>query len=137
MEFAIKRPLFGCEACGNCVLGHMEYVCPQTCPKHLRNGPCGGTFQGRCEVVDKPCIWVAVYERAAAARRVEELKTFIPAPDRALTGTSSWVNYFLGRDSRPGNEHPLVSIGGVQAGGTPGAPPAAQVPLVKMQGSRK
>src|SRR6185436_19781408 len=52
-EYAIKRPLFGCEACGNCVLGHMEYVCPQTCPKQMRNGPCGGTSLTRCEVVDQ------------------------------------------------------------------------------------
>jgi methylenetetrahydrofolate reductase (NADPH) len=101
LEMAIKSPAFGCQACGNCVLGYMEYVCPQTCPKNLRNGPCGGTSNGRCEVVDKECIWVAVYERAKAANRVRELKIYIPAPDRALRGTSSWVNFFLGRDSRP------------------------------------
>jgi methylenetetrahydrofolate reductase (NADPH) len=27
------------ETAANCVLGHMEYVCPQTCPKQMRNGP--------------------------------------------------------------------------------------------------
>ncbi|MDP3768791.1 MAG: methylenetetrahydrofolate reductase C-terminal domain-containing protein, partial [Dehalococcoidia bacterium] len=101
-ELAMKKPLFGCQACGNCVLGHMEYVCPQTCPKQLRNGPCGGTREGRCEVVDKPCIWVAVYERAKAANRLESLTVYIPPPDRELQGTSSWINYFLERDSRPG-----------------------------------
>jgi hypothetical protein len=100
-ELAIKRPLFGCQACGNCVLGHMEYVCPQTCPKQMRNGPCGGTHFGRCEVVDQPCIWVAVYERAAASRRVDDLRLYIPPPDRSLLGTSSWINYLLERDSRP------------------------------------
>lgn len=110
VEYAVKRPVFGCEACGNCVLGDMEYVCPQTCPKHMRNGPCGGTSNGRCEVVDKPCIWVGVYERAAAANEVEELRTYIPPPDRRLTGTSSWINYFLERDNRPGHEHALVTI---------------------------
>jgi methylenetetrahydrofolate reductase (NADPH) len=109
VEFAIKAPLFGCEACGNCVLGHMEYVCPQTCPKNLRNGPCGGTLNGRCEVVDKPCIWVTVYERARTAGRLDDLKGYIPPPDRALRGTSSWINYFLGRDSRPGGAS-LLSI---------------------------
>ena len=66
VELAVKRPAFGCQACGNCVLGVMEYVCPQTCPKQMRNGPCGGTHLGRCEVVDRPCIWVSVYERAQA-----------------------------------------------------------------------
>ena len=101
-ELAIKKPLFGCQACGNCVLGHLEYVCPQTCPKQLRNGPCGGTDQGRCEVTpDKQCIWVAVYERASASGNLETLKTYVPAPDRQLQGTSSWINYFLDRDSRP------------------------------------
>jgi hypothetical protein len=103
-EYAIKRPVFGCEACGNCVLGHMEYVCPQTCPKQMRNGPCGGTFFRRCEVIDQECIWVSVYQRAEAAQRVGELKTYIPAPDRTLQGTSSWINYFLERDSRPGRD---------------------------------
>jgi methylenetetrahydrofolate reductase (NADPH) len=103
-EYAIKRPVFGCEACGNCVLGHMEYVCPQTCPKQMRNGPCGGTLFTRCEVIDQECIWVSVYQRAEAAHRVGELKTYIPAPDRTLKGTSSWINYFLGRDSRPAGD---------------------------------
>jgi methylenetetrahydrofolate reductase (NADPH) len=101
VEAAVKKPVFGCQECGNCVLGHMEYVCPQTCPKQMRNGPCGGTHLGRCEVVDRPCIWVAVYERAKAADRVRELTVFIPPPDRSLQGTSSWMNYFLERDSRP------------------------------------
>ena len=101
LERAVKKPMFGCQACGNCVLGHMEYVCPQTCPKQMRNGPCGGTSFGRCEVVDQPCIWVGVYERAKAAGRVEALRVYVPPPDRALSGTSSWINYFLERDSRP------------------------------------
>jgi len=107
VELAIKKPLFGCQACGNCVLGHLEYVCPQTCPKQLRNGPCGGTDQGRCEVVpDKPCIWVAVYDRAKAAEALDGLKTYVPPPDRRLRDTSSWINYFLDRDSRPTAERP-------------------------------
>ena len=107
VELAIKKPLFGCQACGNCVLGHLEYVCPQTCPKQLRNGPCGGTDQGRCEVVpEKPCIWVAVYDRAKAAGTLDHLKTYVPPPDRRLRDTSSWINYFLDRDSRPTAERP-------------------------------
>jgi methylenetetrahydrofolate reductase (NADPH) len=112
LEFAVKSPLFGCEACGNCVLGQMEYVCPQTCPKNMRNGPCGGTKNGQCEVVDKPCIWVTVYERAKDARRLDDLRVYIAPPDRTLKGTSSWINYFLHRDSRPGDPSPtLVPLG--------------------------
>ena len=102
-EFAIKSPAFGCQACGNCVLPDMQYVCPQTCPKQLRNGPCGGTNTGQCEVIpDRACIWVNVYERAKAANEVSLLKVYIPPPDRSLKGTSSWINYFLDKDVRPG-----------------------------------
>jgi methylenetetrahydrofolate reductase (NADPH) len=106
-EYWGKRPVFGCEACGNCVLGHMEYVCPQTCPKQMRNGPCGGTLAGRCEVVDQACIWVSVYSRAESAGRIPDLNTFIPAADRKLARTSSWINFFLDRDSRPGRPRPV------------------------------
>jgi methylenetetrahydrofolate reductase (NADPH) len=101
IEFAIKRPLFGCEACGNCVLGDLEYVCPMTCPKHERNGPCGGAAHGRCEVEDKPCIWGLVYERARAAKRIDALRVYVPPPNAGLRGTSSWISYFLDRDARP------------------------------------
>jgi methylenetetrahydrofolate reductase (NADPH) len=102
IERAVKEPVFGCQACGNCVLGHLEYVCPQTCPKQMRNGPCGGTALGRCEVVpEHPCIWVGVYERARDAGRTRDLLTYVPAPDRSLQGTSSWLNYLLDRDRRP------------------------------------
>jgi hypothetical protein len=84
------------------VLSYTEYVCPQTCPKQLRNGPCGGTRSGWCEVVpDQPCVWVSVYERARAAGRLEALKVYVPPPDRQLQSTSSWINYYLARDQRP------------------------------------
>jgi methylenetetrahydrofolate reductase (NADH) len=101
LELAVKRPLFGCQACGNCVLGHLEYVCPETCPKRLRNGPCGGTYLGQCEVADQPCVWVGIHARAHAAGRERTLVTYVPPPERALHGTSSWLNYLLDRDSRP------------------------------------
>lgn len=111
LEMSFKEPVFGCHACGNCVLEYTEYVCPMTCPKNLRNGPCGGPFNGMCEVLpDQPCIWVKVYERAQAAGRTEELKVFVPARDRSLEGTSSYINYFLDRDSRPGRPQPLITI---------------------------
>jgi hypothetical protein len=57
-------------------------------------------------VPDKPCIWVAVYDRAEAAGALDSLKTYVPPPDRRLRDTSSWINYFLDRDSRPTAERP-------------------------------
>jgi methylenetetrahydrofolate reductase (NADPH) len=122
-ELSFKQPVFGCKACGNCVLGLMEYVCPMTCPKNLRNGPCGGPFNGMCEVLpDQACIWVRVYERAKAAGRLDDLKTYIPPRNRALQGTSSYINYLLKRDSRPGNVQPLFTI-------SPAPPPNPSEPV--------
>ena len=37
-----KEALFGCRMCGQCALPATGYACPMTCPKQLRNGPCGG-----------------------------------------------------------------------------------------------
>jgi len=131
-EFAVKAPLFGCQACGNCVLGHMEYVCPQSCPKNLRNGPCGGTTLSQCEVVDKPCIWVSVYERAKTAGRLSDLKEYIPPPNRDLKGTSSWINYFLARDSRPGVAIPaFFSAASLQQSASSEAPSVKSGPTHK------
>lgn len=67
---------------------------------------------GRCEVVDKPCIWVQVYDRAKTTQRVDELRVYVPPRNPALQGTSSWVNYFLDRDNRPGRTTPLFQRSG-------------------------
>jgi len=111
-EFYSKKEVFGCQNCGNCVLGSMEYVCPQTCPKQMRNGPCGGTLHGACEVIDQECIWVSVMARAEASDTINQLKLYIPPPDRTLTGTASWLNFYLGRDSRPGRPKDLWKSSG-------------------------
>jgi methylenetetrahydrofolate reductase (NADPH) len=136
VEFAMKSPMFGCQACGNCVLGMMEYVCPQTCPKGMRNGPCGGTLtlDGKCEVVDKPCIWIEAYNRAKSSHKLEDLKVYIPPPDRSLKGTSSWINYFLKRDTHPETPAPPHHS---NSNGTP--PPQSQPDreFVQIEANRK
>ena len=63
----------------------------------------------------EPCIWVAVYDRAKAANRVEDLKIFIPPRNRALQGTSSFINYLLDKDSRPEHPQPLINISNIRA----------------------
>jgi methylenetetrahydrofolate reductase (NADPH) len=111
LEVSFKKPVFGCKECGNCVLGEMEYVCPMTCPKNMRNGPCGGTLNGQCEVIpEQPCIWVAVYENAKGTGRTKELKTYLPPRKKSLQGTSAFINLFLDRDNRPEHAEPLVTI---------------------------
>ena len=90
-----KKRVFGCHSCGQCVLRSTSFVCPQTCPKQMRNGPCGGSMFGKCEVFpDKECIWTKVHERAdAAALQVfdmsEKVVKIQPAVDWSLVGTSA------------------------------------------------
>lgn len=105
IEHTFKKPIFGCRMCGQCVLHDTAMTCPMTCPKTLRNGPCGGVREdGRCEV--KPemrCIWVKAEERSrrlpllpsAWRQHFHELR---PPVDNRLTGTSSWANLLSGRD---------------------------------------
>ena len=99
-EQAAKVPLFHCRDCGDCSLPDIAYVCPESlCAKNQRNGPCGGTREGLCEVYDTECIWSQAYERLKAYGEEESM---LDGPaivkDNALARTSAWANTFLGRD---------------------------------------
>jgi hypothetical protein len=100
VEKVSKERLFGCQMCGQCALPATGYACPMTCPKQLRNGPCGGvSAEGRCEVhPDVHCVWVLAYERAAAAGHADDLALLQRPVDQRERGRSSWVNYWQGRD---------------------------------------
>jgi methylenetetrahydrofolate reductase (NADPH) len=100
LEQAAKVPLFGCKDCGDCSLPEIAYVCPESqCAKNQRNGPCGGTRDGICEVYDTECIWSEAYERLKAFGEEESmLDGPVVVKDNALQGTSAWANTFLGRD---------------------------------------
>ena len=69
-EKTVKSGVFGCRMCGQCALPVTGYACPMTCPKQLRNGPCGGVgSDGSCEVhPDLRCVWLVAFERAEAVR---------------------------------------------------------------------
>jgi methylenetetrahydrofolate reductase (NADPH) len=100
LEQAAKVPLFGCRDCGDCSLPEIAYLCPESqCVKNQRNGPCGGSSDGHCEVPGKECIWARAYERLKPYG--EELTMLERPPtlgDNALRGTSAWANTLLGRD---------------------------------------
>jgi methylenetetrahydrofolate reductase (NADPH) len=106
LEQAAKVPMFECRDCGDCSLPDIAYLCPESqCVKNQRNGPCGGTRDGKCEVGDKDCIWALAYERL---KPYGEETTMLDGPavikDNALRGTSAWVNTFLGRDHHAAGE---------------------------------
>ncbi len=100
VEQAAKVPMFGCQDCGDCSLPDIAYVCPEgPCAKNQRNGPCGGTRDGLCEVYDTECIWAQAYERLKAYGEEQDLVTGpVVIKNNALRGTSAWANTFLGRD---------------------------------------
>jgi len=54
-----------CQMCGDCVLDLTAGICPvTTCPKGLLNGPCGGMWDGKCEVLrDRECTHVRIHRR--------------------------------------------------------------------------
>lgn len=54
-----------CRQCGECVLFDTGGVCPVTrCAKGLRNGPCGGSHDGKCEVEpNRDCAWHIILQR--------------------------------------------------------------------------
>jgi methylenetetrahydrofolate reductase (NADPH) len=65
----------------------------------MRNGPCGGSNDGRCELDDKECIWAKAYERLKYYRESEHM---LEGPtiyyNAGLKGTSAWANTYLDRD---------------------------------------
>ncbi|MGD0019069.1 MAG: methylenetetrahydrofolate reductase C-terminal domain-containing protein [Candidatus Limnocylindrales bacterium] len=100
LEQAVKIPLYDCRDCGDCSLPDIAYLCPESqCVKNQRNGPCGGSNAGECEIPGKACIWARAYGRLAPyGESVTMLERPVVICDNALRRTSAWNNTFLGRD---------------------------------------
>jgi len=102
LEYWVKFASSRCQRCGDCTLSEMAFLCPQSqCAKFLLNGQCGGSREGWCEVFPgkKRCTYVRAYRRLRAYREEESMKEgYITPRNWDLAGTSSWGNYFLGRD---------------------------------------
>lgn len=100
IERGSKAALFDCRHCGDCSLPDIAYLCPMSqCAKNMRNGPCGGGHEGKCEARDKDCMWARAYERLKYFGEEQDMLKGPPVfQDNALLETSSWANTFLGRD---------------------------------------
>ena len=100
-ERVSKHAIFDCQMCGQCTLHFTGMTCPMTCPKNLRNGPCGGVRSNRhCEVKpEMKCIWVEAYERANKMNIYGSGFYNIQAPlNRQLDGSSAFVNILRSYD---------------------------------------
>lgn len=102
MEYLIKTLTNECRFCGDCAIHDLGFICPMSkCPKQQRNGACGGSFNGWCEVYPgkQKCIYVSMYENCRTACLENKLtEHYIPPCNWKLYRTSSWLNYFNGRD---------------------------------------
>jgi methylenetetrahydrofolate reductase (NADPH) len=106
-EEFFKGVLFGCRGCGQCVLRKNFMICPMQCPKGLRNGPCGGTLDGKCEVhPERACVHVRINTRRHGDRL--ERQPIMPAVDAGLMRRASLMNAATGRDA--GCRTPLAPL---------------------------
>lgn len=110
VEALLKGMVFDCHACGQCVLRQTGLICPMSCPKGLRNGPCGGTLHGECEVYpDKPCVWVRIHDHVG--RNSLARPDLLPSPDARLYRTSSYLNFLSGEDTLTREPLPYLKLG--------------------------
>ena len=109
-EHFVKGVLFDCHHCGQCVLSHTGLVCPMACPRQVRNGPCGGSMDGMCEVhPDRKCVHARIHQRVAGdGCAAPEL---LPPPDPKLFFTSSWLNFLSGKDKAARTPLPYLDLG--------------------------
>ncbi len=101
IEDPAKQLMLDCQKCGDCGIQHVGFLCPESkCPKHIRNGACGGSRNGRCEVYpDRYCVWYRAYMRLSHAGETREMvRGCVPPRMWELNKTSSWLNFHLGRD---------------------------------------
>ena len=94
VEKMTKGVLFDSQSCGQCIVGFTGMSCPMNCPKHLRNGPCGGVrADGNCEIKpEMPCVWVLAWEGNKRFREDEyPIQVVQPAVDNRFLGTSAWL----------------------------------------------
>jgi hypothetical protein len=101
VEALLKKVIFGCQLCGQCLLHENGLVCPMRCPKTSRNGPCGGVrANGHCEVYpERFCVWYrAYYQSHKLPLWHHDIYQLHRPVDWRLINTSSFVNLLTGRD---------------------------------------
>lgn len=103
IEHTGKAMIYGCIDCGDCGLEAAVYSCPMAaCPKSQRNGPCGGSYDGWCEVFphERYCIWYMAFHRASKYDELWRIDSFITPPNHwEYHGSSPWSNYTHLRDN--------------------------------------
>jgi hypothetical protein len=79
-----------CLECGDCMLEFTGGICPiARCSKHLLNGPCGGSQDGKCEVdPDIPCVWQQIVDRLIRLGQIDKLDRLVTPKNWSVSLTS-------------------------------------------------
>jgi methylenetetrahydrofolate reductase (NADPH) len=73
-----KKILVSCKSCKSCRLAFTQFICPETCPKGLANGPCGGTSPGGiCEFRSSKCIYGKIFQRAVRNKETSQIEDIL------------------------------------------------------------
>jgi methylenetetrahydrofolate reductase (NADPH) len=95
IERRVKRMLFDCRMCGNCLLFDTAFVCPMSCPNGTRNGPCRGSSSDGCFVdPTSDCTWLQIYQRAEQLGRLERLLEVNAPLDRSRMGCETFLTAY-------------------------------------------
>lgn len=82
------------------------------CPKGLRNGPCGGTLDGKCEVIPElDCVWTNIEIKKKGNK---DQKIHLP-PKEDLLNTASYVNLVNGKDRETRLPHDFIDTSDIPA----------------------
>jgi len=74
-----KKLLVSCRSCPACRLPQLHFICPETCPKRMANGPCGEVgVDGTCEFSGQECI------HARRMRMAEFLNDYAPMEENYI-----------------------------------------------------
>lgn len=125
LEHTSKAFMYGCIDCGDCGLEAVVYSCPMaSCPKCQRNGPCGGSMDGYCEVYPSTsdegarfCVHYMAYHRLKRYGELDKYTSYITPPnDWAFWQHSAWSNYTHGRDNCARRIRIDIGFGGAPGG---------------------
>lgn len=82
------------------------------CPKGLRNGPCGGTLDGKCEVIPElDCVWTNIEKKKGDTKAQ---KIHLPVKEELLN-TASYVNLVNGKDRETRLPHDFINTRNIPA----------------------
>ena len=74
-RFIFKKVFAGCRHCSQCRLPLTWFVCPETCPKGMANGPCGSSRRfGECELGGMECVHNRIFRLANHAGSLHSLE---------------------------------------------------------------